>query len=302
MVRQSTSFSAGIGIALFFRWIERKAPDEQEAVIGSSFIVAASVALLVLADSPHGAEELRHVLSRADPLRRLERHRRVRADLRAGHGAVARGSAHARGSRILHRVRPRRHRVGSARRRLRGVRKSHPSRAGRPRPHRLCPHACPCERHRGGGGGHCHLDARRPAGRPVPRGLLRGFRCGDTVAASRRRATKGRRGSRQRVPGLSRHDYGSPWIEGIRPRDAGRGLRYAPWRFPSSGSPISAKDSPRRTSSSGMSSDFRSPGMHRCRVLALSRRGRRGSGARHMTLYRATPVTRIATRGRADAG
>ena len=63
MVRQSTSFGAGIGIALFFRWIERKAPDEQEAVIGSCFIVAASAALLVLADSPHGAEELRHVLS-----------------------------------------------------------------------------------------------------------------------------------------------------------------------------------------------------------------------------------------------
>ena len=62
-VRQSISFGAGIGIALFFRWIERKTPDEQEAVIGSCFIVAASAALLVLADSPHGAEELRHVLS-----------------------------------------------------------------------------------------------------------------------------------------------------------------------------------------------------------------------------------------------
>ena len=48
---------------LFFRWIERKAPDEQEAVIGSCFIVAASVALLALADHPHGGEELRHVLS-----------------------------------------------------------------------------------------------------------------------------------------------------------------------------------------------------------------------------------------------
>ena len=63
LVRQSTSFGAGIGIALFFRWIERKAPDEQEAVIGSCFILAASVALLVLADNPHGGEELRHVLS-----------------------------------------------------------------------------------------------------------------------------------------------------------------------------------------------------------------------------------------------
>ena len=63
LVRQSTSFGAGIGIALFFRWIERKAPDEQEAVIGSSFILAASVALLALANNPHGGEELRHVLS-----------------------------------------------------------------------------------------------------------------------------------------------------------------------------------------------------------------------------------------------
>ena len=63
LVRQSISFGAGISMALFFRWIERKAPDEQEAVIGSCFILAASVALLALADSPHGAEELRHVLS-----------------------------------------------------------------------------------------------------------------------------------------------------------------------------------------------------------------------------------------------
>ena len=63
LVRQPASFGAGIGIALFFRWIELRAPREQEAVIGSCFIVAASVALLILADSPHGAEELRHVLS-----------------------------------------------------------------------------------------------------------------------------------------------------------------------------------------------------------------------------------------------
>ena len=63
MVRQSASFGAGIGIALFFRWIERASPEEQEAVIGSCFILAASVALLALADHPHGGEELRHVLS-----------------------------------------------------------------------------------------------------------------------------------------------------------------------------------------------------------------------------------------------
>ena len=63
IVAQGVAFTAGIAIALFFRWIERKSPEEQEAVIGSSFIVAASIALLALADDPHGGEELRHVLS-----------------------------------------------------------------------------------------------------------------------------------------------------------------------------------------------------------------------------------------------
>ncbi len=63
LLRQGAAFGAGIAIALFFRWIERKSPDEQEAVIGSSFIVAASAALLALANDPHGGEALRHVLS-----------------------------------------------------------------------------------------------------------------------------------------------------------------------------------------------------------------------------------------------
>ena len=62
-LRQAASFGTGIGVALFFRWIERKTPEEQEAVIGSSFILAASVALLALADDPHGGEALRHLLS-----------------------------------------------------------------------------------------------------------------------------------------------------------------------------------------------------------------------------------------------
>ena len=63
IVAQGVAFTAGIAIALFFRWVERKSPDEQEAVIGSSFIVAACVALLALANDPHGGEALRHVLS-----------------------------------------------------------------------------------------------------------------------------------------------------------------------------------------------------------------------------------------------
>ena len=63
LVRQAASFGAGICVALFFRGIERRTPEEQEAVIGSAFILAASLALLALADDPHGGEALRHLLS-----------------------------------------------------------------------------------------------------------------------------------------------------------------------------------------------------------------------------------------------
>ena len=43
--------------------MEKVMPDEQEAAIGSCFIVAASVTLLLLANSPHGGEKLEHILS-----------------------------------------------------------------------------------------------------------------------------------------------------------------------------------------------------------------------------------------------
>jgi zinc/manganese transport system permease protein len=49
--------------ALFFRHIERRLPQLQEAIIGCSFVLAASVALLLLADRPHGGEDIQHLLS-----------------------------------------------------------------------------------------------------------------------------------------------------------------------------------------------------------------------------------------------
>ena len=61
-----TQIIAGISAllaAVFFRWIERVVPTEQEAVIGSCFILAASAVLLVLADHPNGGEEVQHILS-----------------------------------------------------------------------------------------------------------------------------------------------------------------------------------------------------------------------------------------------
>ena len=54
---------SAIGAAVFFRWIERILPREQEAIIGSTFILAASALLLALVDNPHGGEEIQHILA-----------------------------------------------------------------------------------------------------------------------------------------------------------------------------------------------------------------------------------------------
>ena len=97
-------------------------------VIGSCFIVAASAAILALADDPHGGEELRHVLAGTDPVRLVGRYRLVPADLRTGRRALARASGRALGHRILRSLRFRDHCVGPARRDLRGVREPYSSR------------------------------------------------------------------------------------------------------------------------------------------------------------------------------
>ena len=54
---------AALSAAAFFRWVESYLPREQEAVIGSCFILAASAVLLALADHPQGGEEVQHILS-----------------------------------------------------------------------------------------------------------------------------------------------------------------------------------------------------------------------------------------------
>lgn len=58
---------SALGFALlgawFFRFVERKMPELQEAIIGSTFVITASLVLLLLADRPHGGEEIQHLLS-----------------------------------------------------------------------------------------------------------------------------------------------------------------------------------------------------------------------------------------------
>ncbi len=54
---------AAVGGAALLAGCERRWPDIQEALIGSSYIVAASLAVLLLAGNPHGGEQLGELLT-----------------------------------------------------------------------------------------------------------------------------------------------------------------------------------------------------------------------------------------------
>lgn len=62
-VIQLVALTFAILSGLFFRLIEKIMPKQLEAVIGCSFVLSASLALLVLADQPRGGEEIQHLLS-----------------------------------------------------------------------------------------------------------------------------------------------------------------------------------------------------------------------------------------------
>jgi zinc/manganese transport system permease protein len=60
---QASALAAALLAALALAWTERRWPAIQEAIIGVSFVLAASAALLVLANNPHGAENLKDLLN-----------------------------------------------------------------------------------------------------------------------------------------------------------------------------------------------------------------------------------------------
>ena len=60
---QALAFGFAILAAYFFMFIEKKAAQVQEAVIGCSFIAAISAAILIIADQPHGEGEIEAVLA-----------------------------------------------------------------------------------------------------------------------------------------------------------------------------------------------------------------------------------------------
>ena len=59
---QVSALTAAFAGALLLTWTEKHWPEVQEALIGVTFILAASGALIVLAANPHGAEHLKELL------------------------------------------------------------------------------------------------------------------------------------------------------------------------------------------------------------------------------------------------
>jgi len=59
---QIAALSAALAGALLLTWTERRWPDVQEAIIGVVFVLASSVALLLLASNVHGGEHLKELL------------------------------------------------------------------------------------------------------------------------------------------------------------------------------------------------------------------------------------------------
>jgi len=59
---QAVALLAACAGALLLTWTEKHWPEVQEAMIGVSFVLAASGALLLLASNPHGGEHLKDLL------------------------------------------------------------------------------------------------------------------------------------------------------------------------------------------------------------------------------------------------
>ena len=59
---QASAVSAALLGAWLLTWTERRAPQQQEALIGVMFILAACAGILLLAGNPHGGEHLKDLL------------------------------------------------------------------------------------------------------------------------------------------------------------------------------------------------------------------------------------------------
>ncbi len=59
---QVSALATAIAGALVLTWTEKKFPEVQEAIIGVTFVLAATAALILLSSNPHGAEHMKDIL------------------------------------------------------------------------------------------------------------------------------------------------------------------------------------------------------------------------------------------------
>lgn len=59
---QISAVSAALLGALLLQWTDKRFPDIQEALIGISFVLAATMGVILLANNPHGGEQLKELL------------------------------------------------------------------------------------------------------------------------------------------------------------------------------------------------------------------------------------------------
>ncbi|MDR2876452.1 MAG: metal ABC transporter permease, partial [Chromatiales bacterium] len=60
---QIAAVIAALLAALLLHWTERKRPEVQEALIGALFVLASTAQILLLANDPHGGEDLKDLLA-----------------------------------------------------------------------------------------------------------------------------------------------------------------------------------------------------------------------------------------------
>ena len=60
---QAAAVLAALAGALLLTWTERKRPEVQEALIGILFVLASTAQILLLANNPHGGEQLKDLLA-----------------------------------------------------------------------------------------------------------------------------------------------------------------------------------------------------------------------------------------------
>ena len=60
---QAAAGAAALAGALLLTWTERKRPEVQEALIGILFVLASTAQILLLANDPHGGENLKDLLA-----------------------------------------------------------------------------------------------------------------------------------------------------------------------------------------------------------------------------------------------